>query len=59
LKIFYIFIYFSNEDFLWKRGRKDIGGCSKGPKKKSSDTTRAAQKDIVGAKNINVLVAEN
>jgi hypothetical protein len=29
------------------------------PQKISFDTTRAAQKDIMDAKNINVLVAEN
>jgi len=34
-------------------------GMLERPQKFSFDTTRAAQKDIVGAKNINALVAEN
>jgi hypothetical protein len=37
-----------------KHGRKDIGGCWKGPKNIAFEATKATQKDIMGAKNINV-----
>jgi len=37
-----------------KHGRKDIGGCWKGPKNMAFEATKATQKDIMGAKNINV-----
>ncbi len=40
----------------WEEGH---WGTLERPQKNSFDTTRAAQKDILGAKNINVLVAEN
>jgi hypothetical protein len=37
-----------------KHGMKDIGGCWKGPKNMAFEATKATQKDIMGAKNINV-----
>jgi hypothetical protein len=33
---------------------KDIGGCWKGPKNMAFEATKVTQKDIMGAKNINV-----
>ncbi len=37
-----------------KHGMKDIGGCWKGPKNMAFEATKVTQKDIMGAKNINV-----
>jgi hypothetical protein len=37
-----------------KHGMKDIGGCWKGPKNIAFEATKAIQKDIMGAKYINV-----
>jgi hypothetical protein len=56
--ILYFYIFFKRRFSLeaWQEGH---WGMFERPQKKSFDTTRAAQKDIVGAKNINFLVAEN
>jgi hypothetical protein len=52
-KIFNI-IYILNQWLFGKHGRKDIGGCWKGPKNMAFEATKATQKDIMGAKNISV-----
>jgi hypothetical protein len=52
------YIFFKLRFFLeaWEEG---LWGMLERPQKISFDTTRAAQKDIMGATNINVLVAES
>jgi hypothetical protein len=55
LKILYIFF---EPRVIGRHGRTDIGGCWKGPKK-LLQSNKDTQKDIMDAKNINVLLGEN
>jgi hypothetical protein len=52
------FLYFFKPRVVGKCGRKDIGGCWKGPKNLLLRPIRAAQKDIMGVRNINIIVGE-
>jgi hypothetical protein len=54
-KIFYIFF----EPWIIGKHRKDICECWKGPNKIVCNVMKNIKNDIMGVKNINVLIGEN
>jgi hypothetical protein len=57
LKIFYIYIYI--KPMIIGKHRKDIAGRWKGPQNFIFKVMKTIKKDIMGVKNISVLLSEN
>jgi len=54
VKIFLHFIYFSNQGLLGNMVGRTLGDVGKAQKNITSQTIKVTQKDIMGARNINV-----
>jgi hypothetical protein len=58
-KVENILYYIFKQGIVGNHGKNNVGGGLERPQKKSFEIMRGTKKDIMGVKNVNLLISEN